>query len=478
MRGHRRPAVGKVPLGRTAIAVQVTAALLVAGFLLTRFDVSIPLINPTYDIKASLVNAAGLDPTDRPVVVAGGVRLGRVTNVSYSPVTGRSTATLQLSDSSRGKIFSDASIQIIPRSALQDLVVDINPGTPAAGPLRPDQQIIAEAAAAPVGYDRVLGVLDADTQAYTQILVGTLREVLRGRAGPLREALNTLPALDAPATHLAEELAGRRRDLSALVAELSTITAATGRRGSELGRVIVEARATLSVTAARQAEIERAFQELPATLGQARDTFGAVSQLAVPLTPALQALGPAARALPSALQATRRLVPVAHGLINDALPVVTVGQQPLTDLHQALAELGPAAHAISPLLPVLLHLITSMNVNRNYILDLLGNWPGTISAAGNTGVEARTLFLGMENPRPALFGIESASQQSRVASSLRTLRAKRPGLFDRSPGVAPESSLTQAVRALLIDTCHKTNPWACAAVMSLDQQANKSGAKP
>jgi ABC-type transporter Mla subunit MlaD len=449
------------------------AALVVAGYLLTRFDVSLPVINPTYDVQAVIVNAGGLDPSNRPAVVAGGVRIGRVTRVHFSPSIGRTVVTLQLSDSSRGRLFADASIRIVPRSALQDLVVDIDPGTPAAGPLAPGQQIIAEASAAPVGYDRVLGVLDADTQAYTQILAGTLRELLRGRAGALRQALDTIPALDTPATHLAEELAGRRRDLSALVAELSTITAATGRRGSELGRAVVEARATLSVTATRQAEIERAFQELPATLGGARNAFGAVARLAVPLTPALAALRPAARALPTALQATRRLVPVAHGLITDAQPVVTAGRQPLADLHQALDELGPAAQAISPLLPTLLHLIASMNDNRNFILDLLGNWPGTISVAGNTGVEARTLFLGMENLRPALFGIESAQQQARLASSLRTLRARRPSLFGPSAGSEPGSPLSQAVRALLINTCHKTNPWACAAVMTLDQQRDQ-----
>lgn len=457
---------GTVPWGRVAIATQVLLALFVVGFLVTRFDVSLPFVHPTYEMEAVLPDAAGLAPADRPLVVAGGVRLGRVVDVRYSQPTGRAVATLQLDDASQGKLFRDATLRIVPRSALQDLVVDIDPGTPSAGTLKPGAQIVAGPRSAPVGYDRVLGVLDTDTQAYTQILISTLRELLRDRPGPLRDALDRMPALNAPATRLAEELAGRRRDLTALIDEFDTIASATGRRGRQLGHAVTVARATLDVTAARQREIEQAFTELPSTLDRASSSMRSVRALATPLDPALTGLRPAARALPGALRATRRLLPASRALLADAKPVVTTDRPALRQLAGALTELAPAARGIRPSLPALHHLVSTMSESRNYMLDLLGNWPGAISIAGHTGVETRTLLLGLEKYVPALFGVDTPGQADQLAAALERLKARRPELFG---GAGDGSALATAARAMLIKTC-PDNDFACVLAQEIDRQ--------
>jgi phospholipid/cholesterol/gamma-HCH transport system substrate-binding protein len=458
-----------VPLGRTAIAIQVILALLVSGFLITRFDVSLPLLNQTYDVEAILPDAAGLDASHRPQVVAAGVPVGRVTAVRFSPATGQAVATLQLSDATRGKLFRDAAIRIIPRSALQDLVVDIDPGTPSAGPLEPGVTIVARPKATPVTYEQVLGTLDADTQAYAQILIGTLRQLLRNRPGPLRAALDRLPALDSPVTRLAQELARHRHDLTELVTEFAKITSATARRRSQLADAIRVARATLEVTAARQLEIERAFAELPATLRRVHTSLDAVQRLAVPLEPALVGLLPTARALPGALRATRRLLPSVRGLIDDARPVVTHERAPLGALTDALGELAPTARLILPILPVLRHFLATLSNNHDDIMALLDNWPGAISATGNTGIETRTLVIGTESLLPALFGVDTPAQASQLAQAVSSLRARRPRLLSGAPNEMAGSPLREAVWALLVSAC-KTNTFACVYASHLPQQ--------
>ncbi|MHB8693500.1 MAG: MlaD family protein [Solirubrobacteraceae bacterium] len=457
-----------MPLGRTAIAIQAVLALMIAGFLLTRFAVSLPVLNPTYQLNAAVPDAAGLDPSHRPQVVIAGVPAGRVTGVRYAVATGRAILTLQLADWTRGHLFRDATVTIVPRSALQDLVLDIAPGTPGAGRLKPGATIIAGPQATPVTYDRVLGALDSDTRAYAQILIGTLRQVLRDRPGPLRAALDRLPALDDPVTRLAEELAGRRQQLSQLIAELDTITTATGQRGRELADAIRVARATLQVTAARQRELGQTFVALPSTLARIHSSLDAVSSLATPLIPALTELRGTATALPSALDATRRQLPALKDLIDALRPVVTADRAPLHSLTDTLAQLAPAARSITPALPVLKHLVSTINGSRSDILALLDNWPGAISMAGNTGIETRTLVIGVERLVPALFGIDNAAQSAQLVHALGVLRARRPALLTPVPGAAGGPVLEQAARAMLIATCRQ-NMWACVAAMQLDQ---------
>lgn len=119
--------------------------------------------------------------------------------------------------------------------------------------------------------------------------------------------------------------------------------------------------------------------------------------------------------------------------------------------------------------------MSSLNDNRRYMIDLLGNWPGTISGAGNTGVEARTLFLGLEDLQPALFGLQRDGERTRLASALDSLREREPSLLREAPGLRSGSLTRQAVRALLMDTCVQTNSNACLAVNALDDQLREGG---
>src|SRR5881398_2320204 len=164
---------------------------------------------------------------------------------------------MKLDQDIRGKLFADAKANLNPRSVLQDLVVDIDPGDPSAGKLRRDR--VARAGTTPLGYDRALSVLDADTRAYTQVLFSTLRQIVRHRTGPLRDAIDRVPTAVDAATLVSQRLAGRRRDLSELVAALDRIAGATSHRGAELTRSIRSARRTLAATASRQQQIERAI---------------------------------------------------------------------------------------------------------------------------------------------------------------------------------------------------------------------------
>jgi ABC-type transporter Mla subunit MlaD len=434
-----------IPLGRLTIALQVIIAVIAGGYLLTRFHGALPLVAPQYKVDVILVDAAGLDASHRPRVLIAGVPSGFVTGVRYSPTRGKAIATLSLDKDTRGKLHSDATVRIYPRSALQDLVLDIAPGRSSAPVLGPGGTLDAAGATVPVGYDQMTSVLNGDTRAYTQILIDTLAQTLNHRPGRLRAAIRRLPDLTTSTTTVVRELATRRRLLVRFVAQLDRITNATGRRGAQLVAAIQAARMTLGTTAARTSEIAQSMRLFPPTLAQATNTFGAVQQLAAPLVPALDSLLPAAHALPQALRSTRSLIPPAHGLLDDLRPLVTNEFAPLKSLRDVADRLGPVARGLLPTIPTLQKYVDTIDANKRYVSDLVNNWPGGISINSTTGAETRALFVGNDGPYPQLFGLP--------ASSTRTADGK--------------SRFIDQLRKVLGITCLKLNRAACYALPSL-----------
>jgi phospholipid/cholesterol/gamma-HCH transport system substrate-binding protein len=448
---RRRPA-NAIPFGRVTMALQIVLALLVGGYLLTRFDVGLPFVNPQYQVRVVLPDAAGLDAGHRPRVLIAGVQSGWVTDVQYSPRLGKAIATLSLDAGAQGKLHTDASVRIYPQSALQDLVLDIAPGTPSAPVIAPGALLGAPSTIVPVGYDQVTGVLSADTRAYTQILIGTLAQMLRGRAGPLRAAIERLPSLTSATTVLARELATRRRLLSEFVAQLDRITNATGRRGAQLVGAIRAAQVTLRTTAGRTTQIEQAMQLLPATLDTATGTFDRIRRLATPLVPALGALLPVAHALPAALGSTRSLIPPARGLIGALQPLVTTGLAPVQSLRVVAEQLTRVSPQLKPTIPTLQKYVDTIDTNHQMVSTMLDTWPGAISFNGATGAETRALFFGTNGPFPQLFGLG--------ASTTGHSRANARFLGD--------------VTRLLSDTCLRRDRTACYLLPQLAAKLAKA----
>ena len=458
---HRFPAVQGIPLARVTIAAQAVLAVILCGWLFMSSGTRLPLIDSPYVVHASLPDAAGLDARDHPQVTVGGVKAGKVTAVAYDGRSGGARVTMELDKEVRGKVFADATAKLFPRSVLQDQVVDIDPGDPSAGKLRDGR--IKRAGTTPIGYDRLLGVMDADTRAYTQVLVGTLRQVLRHRAGPLRDAIDRFPTAADAATVVSQRLAARRHDLSEMVSALDKIAGATSRRGDELTHAIRSARRTLAVTASRQQQIEQAIGQLPGMLAQTGATFGALRELGRPLTPALGRLRPAAQATPEGLRELRKTLPALRGTVGDLDALVRDGRRPLRALRRASDDLGPASRELQPSVRLFDALVRNITEHQDAASRILKNWPGALSSATGLSVITRVLFVRILPLNPGAVGLPDGSS-ARVAALRRataTLKRRRPDLFRAPRSSAGEPLAVVAVRALVSDLCRKRNAAAC-----------------
>ncbi|MHB8691035.1 MAG: MlaD family protein [Solirubrobacteraceae bacterium] len=434
-----RRTLARVPVLRLIlIGLQIVGALALIALIIKEEGLPIPFLSGSrYIVTADFVNADGLDASKKPPVMVAGVTLGTVSNVSYQH--GLAVATLNLSDSARGRIFNNASVLITPRSAINDLTVDINPGTPAAGLPHGPLTIPAARTQSSINLDRLTGVLDTDTRTQLIVLIDELGIGLHGRSRSLDQAVAELQPFLTDTNRLTAEVDHHQQLLSELVTHLQTVFHTLGARGTQLQQIIDGGRTTLGAVAANQTAVQDTMNHLAPAFENLRGALAGLEQLSVPLVPALHRLGPLAQRLPAALGSLRSFVPSGLGLVEDLRTLDrggTSGSQALSTLAQ---RLGPAASALHPSTSKLAPVFRSLSAYPNGIGDLGSNYSGIFSGQNANGPTLRAYGF-FEPINPADFGISTSSS------------AARPNLLDALVGKA------------LRRVCTTQNPIACLAL--------------
>ncbi len=398
---------GRIPLGRLAIVVELVIALLFVGYTLNKKSIRLPFASDPYVVQIVFAEAKGLDRFDQPAAAIAGSNAGRVTHVSYED--GRSIATLTLEPSARGKIFADATAALRPGSAIQNLVVNIDPGSPEAGPLPDGAPIPQSQSTGYVAVDELTSVLDADTQAYVQILVSEASRGIRGVESELRDALAELGRIAETATPISRALYERRRLLTQLTGHLDVIFKTLKLRGDELGEAIDAGAATLGVSAARETELAEATRGLAPLVMEAERSLRETSALASLLVPALDQLVPAADALPDAASELRALIPIASGTFDQVESLVEHARYPLellVDGTQGIAQRLRTQIPVVQDLTLRAQLLNQYKVGQQQFADL---WSGAFSVNDNLGPYGQVAGLKVESPRPENFALSSSS---------------------------------------------------------------------
>ncbi|MHB8657648.1 MAG: MlaD family protein [Solirubrobacteraceae bacterium] len=421
---RRRRHYRHVRFGRVAILVQALGAIAFLGYLLSHEALQLPLLSHNYTVRAAFLDAGGLNGSYHSPVLVAGVPEGRVQAVTYQH--GLAVATLELPDSVKRLVHSDATVNIVPRSGLEDQMVDITPGSAGAPPLAAGTMIAPRRTGSTVGFDRLIDVLDADTRAQVGILLSQLDIGLHGRSVPLRDALQQLGPLVDGTTTVTAALAERRVLLSELVASLDRMVTTLGQHGSDLAGAVDAGQRTLAVTAARSAQLSGIMRALPGTLGQLTGAMSAVRTLAGPLDPALAGLMPFARALPGALISLQRFDPAGVRLLSVLRGLERTGTGPALDLRRTLTALGPSAQRLVPSVADLHPILQDINVHKQGIGQLGDNFSGVFSTNDLNGPILRGLgffetfnpadmgFPGATGPRLATAQAESIAALTRV----------------------------------------------------------------
>ncbi|MEN3285350.1 MAG: phospholipid/cholesterol/gamma-HCH transport system substrate-binding protein [Solirubrobacteraceae bacterium] len=325
-----------------AVGIGVLAVLAVGIYL--GFTKEIPFRHH-YTIEAVFPSANNIR-VDSPVRVAG-VNIGKVTGISHVEA-GRQAALVTMRIDKRGlPLHRDARLKIRPRIFLEgNFFVDVSPGSPSAPALHDGDRIPINQTSAPVQLDQVLSALQAPTRRDLQAL---LRELSSGLSGEGARGYNRSIPYWEPAYRdssiVADALQGTEpHDLSRVIDKAGATAEAIDRNRVQLESLVTDFDTTAAAFAARDTELSAAVGELPRTLragmpalAALNRSFPAVRGLVRAGRPAVRSSGPTLdAALPFARQA-RGLVskPELRGLSSDLRPLVP----PLTQLDERSAPL-------------------------------------------------------------------------------------------------------------------------------------------
>jgi phospholipid/cholesterol/gamma-HCH transport system substrate-binding protein len=339
--------------GLPPFGVGIGVLALIAVGIYLGFTKEIPFRHH-YTIEAVFPSANNIR-VDSPVRVAG-VDVGKVTKVGHVG-DGRQAALVTMRIEKKGlPLHRDARLKIRPRIFLEgNFFVDVSPGSPSAPNLRDGDRIPINQTSAPVQLDQVLSVLQAPTRRDLQAL---LRELSAGLSGSGARGYNRSIPYWEPAYRdsaiVADALQGTEaHDLSRFIDKAGATAQAIDRHREQLKALVTDFDATAAAFAARDSQLSEAVGELPRTLragmpalAALNRSFPAVRGLVRAARPAVRSSGPALDAgLPFARQ-VRGLVskPELRGLSSDLRPLVP----PLTELNERSAPLyGQVSQASS-----------------------------------------------------------------------------------------------------------------------------------
>jgi phospholipid/cholesterol/gamma-HCH transport system substrate-binding protein len=357
--------------GRHALALvaMIVLSLGVATYITANQRLRFPW-EKRVEVVAEFQTAQAVTPGQGQTVTVAGVEVGEIGRVALKD--GRARVTMVLEPDKLGAIYSNARLLLRPKTGLNDMSIDLDPGTPQAG--LPDQGELHDGDVLPVwnslpnvNPDEVLAALDADTRRYLAIVANAGGAGVGDRGIDLRKVLEaSQPTLDRT-RRVSRALADRRGKVERLVHNLRVLSAATADSDRELARLVDASSAVFDTIGRRDAELAASVERLPGALSATRDALAESRGLAEEIAPAARALRPAVRELGPALVEVRPLLRAGTPILRDDLRPLVRAATPL------LRNLRPSAERLNP---VTRDLVAAGDV-LNYVVNELGyNPPG------------------------------------------------------------------------------------------------------
>jgi virulence factor Mce-like protein len=283
-----------------AVVGLLIIATVVGGYILINQRLKLPW-EDIYSVRVELPTAQAITPGQGQTVTVAGVNVGEICAVDL--VNGRAVVRMNIERDKLDAVHADAKVLVRPRTGLQDMTIDMDPGTDSAPKLGDDDVLPVSRATPTVNVDEVLAGLDGDTRGYVQALVQGIGDGLSGdRALNLREILKTSRPTLARTKELTAALSGRRKELKRLVSSLASLSGRVAGQSDDLQALVSQGNATFGALAAEDDALRRGLADLPGTLHEVDGALAAARPLARELKPALTRLEPTAGRLEPALR--------------------------------------------------------------------------------------------------------------------------------------------------------------------------------
>jgi phospholipid/cholesterol/gamma-HCH transport system substrate-binding protein len=293
-------------------------------------------------VWVELSNAQAVTPGQGQTVRVSGMRVGDIGQVKLEE--GHALVRLDLDPEYHDLVHEDASALLRPRTALKDMFLALDPGSPSSPLLKKGDTIAINASAPDVNPDQILSVLDVDTRDYLKLLINGAGKGLDQRGGDLRQVFTRLGPLHRDVAELNRLVATRRHNLRRLIHNYGSTVQRLGREDRALVDLVGNSSVVFDRLAREDRQISGAVALLPSTLRQTQRTLVRVDQLGDVAGPAFDALRPAIRRLPAANAELRPLaVQIEPVLRTKIRPFVREARPYVNKLRPAAENLRTAS---------------------------------------------------------------------------------------------------------------------------------------
>jgi phospholipid/cholesterol/gamma-HCH transport system substrate-binding protein len=292
-----------------AIFVLLAAGIVMTLWIFTQQKASlpnwVPIVGEEFDhITGDFTTAQAVTPGQGQAVDIAGIQVGKVTSVDLED--GHAVVGMDIEPKYMELIHPNASLLLRPKTNLNDMVVEIEPGS-GKHHIEDGHSFPLSQTEPNVNLDAFLGTLDADTRQYIQLLVAGGAQGIGGRGHQFGNALRRLQPFSHYIATLNKAVAGRREALANVIHDFGLLTTELGRHDAAIERWVTSSKGALGNFANQQSSIQEILTEFPATLSAAESAFASANTFSKTARPALLGLIPQAQALKPALKANQRL---------------------------------------------------------------------------------------------------------------------------------------------------------------------------
>jgi phospholipid/cholesterol/gamma-HCH transport system substrate-binding protein len=306
----------------------------------------VPLIGTDrFELNADFSTAQAVTPGQGQSVDIAGIKVGEVSSVKLED--GHAVVGMEIDNKYAPLIHDNSSLLLRPKTGLNDMVVEVDPGTQGAPEIKEGSTVSLASTKPQVNPDEFLATLDADTQQFLKLLLANGAEALdpaKGRDVQLSNALRRLDPFARDIGAISGALATRRQNVANSIHNFQLLSTELGNRDQDLVNFVDSSDDVLASFAKEQSSIRTAVQELPGTLKEAKGALTSANDLAVVEGPALKKLIPGAKATAPALRSLRPFFQQTAGPIqNQIRPFTTQVASPVHHIAQISQGLGNSA---------------------------------------------------------------------------------------------------------------------------------------
>jgi phospholipid/cholesterol/gamma-HCH transport system substrate-binding protein len=306
----------------------------------------IPILgDDQFELKVEMDTAQAITPGQGQTVNMAGVEIGDIREVEL--VDGRAVVKMGINRPYEEMIRTDATVLLRPRTGLQDMTLDVDPGE-SGEPVSEGYTLPVSQSEPNVMFDQILASLDRDTRDYLQLLIQGGAEGLGGRGEDLSAGLRRFEPLGRNLARINGRLAERRQNIKRAISSFADLAEALGRDDTRLGEFVSSQNQVFGAFADQEASLRETLRELPSALGETRNALASGQTLAEVLGPASEALIPAAREFGPGQEAAQRFARSTLAPIRDQIrPFTRQVRPPLRHLAQGAEPLGKTVASTS-----------------------------------------------------------------------------------------------------------------------------------